>query len=92
MTANYLCSYCLQERNRNTVKESTDLRKLAKNALTPIERKLKGLYTKYINQNEKRDREISTSNLVQMLIEESTDPRNLVSIIDFGQFLLLMTQ
>lgn len=56
-----------------------DLRKLAKNALNPIDKKLRGLYTKESNRYEKRDKEISTSNLVQMLIEEATDLRNLVS-------------
>ncbi len=63
----------------NTVKDSVDLRKLAKNALQPIEKKLKGMYTKEANRKDRRDKEISTSNLVQMLIEESTDKRNLVS-------------
>ncbi|KAH8118429.1 hypothetical protein DFH11DRAFT_1686601 [Phellopilus nigrolimitatus] len=61
----------------NAVKESVDLRKLAKTALIPIDRKLRGLYAKDSNRNDKRDKEISTSNLVQMLIEEATDLRNL---------------
>lgn len=56
-----------------------DLRKLAKNALYPIEKKLRGLYSKENSRNEKRDKEVSISNLVQMLIEEATDLRNLVS-------------
>lgn len=63
----------------NAVRESTDLRKLAKNALIPIERKLKGYYTRDLDRNDRRDKEITTSNLVQMLIEEATDLRNLVS-------------
>ena len=62
------------------MKEAVDLRKLAKNALSPIEKKLRGLYSKAINRNEKSDKEVSTSNLVQMLIEEATDLRNLVSL------------
>ncbi|KAI5124851.1 hypothetical protein M0805_007285 [Coniferiporia weirii] len=61
----------------NAVKESVDLRKLAKTALTPIERKLRGMYAKDANRNGGKDKEISTSNLVQMLIEEATDLRNL---------------
>lgn len=62
------------------MKESVDLRKLAKNALSPIEKKLRGLYNKESSKNEKGNKEISTSNLVQMLIEEATDLRNLVSV------------
>ena len=63
------------------MKESVDLRKLAKDALHAIEKKLRGLYSKESSKNEKRDKEVSTSNLVQMLIEEATDLRNLVSDI-----------
>jgi serine/threonine-protein kinase ATR len=49
---------------------------LAKNALNPIEKKLKGVYSA---SREKQEKEISTSNLVQMLIQEATSPANLVS-------------
>ena len=49
---------------------------LAKNALSPIEKKLKGIYT---TSRERAEREISTSNLVQMLIQEAADDANLVS-------------
>ena len=52
-----------------------NLRMLAKNALNPIEKKLKGIYSA---SKEKPEKEISTSNLVQMLIQEATDPVNLV--------------
>lgn len=62
----------------NAVKEAVDLRKLAKNALNPIEKKLKGIYAKESIKGEK-EKEVSTSNLVQMLIEEAMDLRNLVS-------------
>ena len=48
---------------------------LAKNALNPIEKKLKGIYS---SSKERQEKEISTSNLVQMLIQEATDPGNLV--------------
>ena len=48
---------------------------LAKNALNPIEKKLKGMYT---TSKERQDKEVSTSNLVQMLIQEATDYANLV--------------
>jgi serine/threonine-protein kinase ATR len=49
---------------------------LAKNALDPIGKKLKGIYSTSKGRTEK---EISTSNLVQMLIQEATNPANLVS-------------
>ncbi|KAF5387623.1 hypothetical protein D9615_000714 [Tricholomella constricta] len=62
---------------RNQVKASVDLRMLAKNALNPIEKKLKGIYS---TSKERQEREISTSNLVQMLIQEATDPANLASV------------
>lgn len=60
---------------RNAVKSSVDLRMLAKNALNPIEKKLKGIYS---TGRERQEKEISTSNLVQMLIQEATDSHNLV--------------
>ncbi|KAF8076761.1 hypothetical protein FPV67DRAFT_1472577 [Lyophyllum atratum] len=62
---------------RNQVKASVDLRMLAKNALNPIEKKLKGIYS---TSKERQEREISTSNLVQMLIQEATDPANLAKM------------
>lgn len=74
--------------DKNAVKASTDLRDLAKNALTPIEKKLKGIYTPgsptaTAHARERasavREKEVTTSNLVQMLIQEATDPVNLVS-------------
>lgn len=52
-----------------------DLHVLAKDALNPIEKKLKGIYAA---SKERQEKEISTSNLVQMLIQEATDPVNLV--------------
>ncbi|CCL98247.1 uncharacterized protein FIBRA_00241 [Fibroporia radiculosa] len=59
-----------KERNRATV----DLRRLAKDALKPIEKKLKGIYT---TSRERPEKETSTSSLVQMLIQEATDTANL---------------
>lgn len=64
----------------NNVAPSVDLKQLAKNALLPIEKKLKGIYS---IGKEKSEKEISTSSLVQVLIEESTSGANLV-----GQFRL----
>ncbi|KAG6832347.1 hypothetical protein H0H87_001811 [Tephrocybe sp. NHM501043] len=61
-------------RDRNQVKASVDLRMLAKNALNPIEKKLKGIYS---TSKERQEKEISTTNLVQMLIQEATNPSNL---------------
>jgi len=49
---------------------------LAKHALNPIEKKLKGIYSA---SKERQEKEISTSNLVQMLIQEATNSVNLVS-------------
>ncbi|KAH8096675.1 hypothetical protein BXZ70DRAFT_1032531, partial [Cristinia sonorae] len=63
--------------NVNTVRASVDLRKLAKNALNPIEKKLKGIYS---TGKEKTEREISTSSLVQILIQEATDESNLAKM------------
>jgi len=57
------------------VKALTDLKVLAKNALDPIGKKLRGIYASNGKGNLK---EISTSNLVQMVIQEATDPANLV--------------
>ncbi|KAI6100243.1 hypothetical protein F5141DRAFT_1009738 [Pisolithus sp. B1] len=76
----------LQDRERrNAVKSSTDLRHLAKNALRPIERKLRGVYSPW-NVKSKTlggtgdEREISTGNLVQMLIQEAVDDANLAKM------------
>ena len=69
----------IQEREaqrRNTVRDSVDLRHLAKNALYPIQKKLKGIYSM---GKERSEKEISTSSLVQILIQEATDEANLVS-------------
>jgi len=65
--------------DRNIVKQSIDLRMLAKNSLFPIEKKLRGIYSKESNRN--REKEVSTSNLVQIVIEEATDMRNLVKAL-----------
>jgi len=46
-------------------------------SLNPIEKKLKGIYS---NNKERNEREVSTSNLVQMLIQEATDLNNLVGL------------
>jgi hypothetical protein len=61
---------------RNNVKPSVDFRMLARNALNPIEKKLKGIYS---TSKERHEKEISTSNLVQMLIQDATSDANLVS-------------
>ncbi|KAI6024462.1 hypothetical protein EDC04DRAFT_2869391 [Pisolithus marmoratus] len=70
---------------RNAVKSSTDLRHLAKNALRPIERKLRGVYSPWNVKSRTHggtgdDREISTSNLVQMLIQDAIDDANLAKM------------
>ena len=66
------------KKGSHTPKVKSDLRVLAKQALNPIEKKLKGIYS--TNTKERIEREVSTSNLVQMLIQEATDLGNLVSL------------
>ena len=53
-----------------------DLRMLAKSALGSIEKKLRGIHR---TSRDRVEKEVSTSNLVQMLIQEATDNANLVS-------------
>ncbi|EIN10974.1 hypothetical protein PUNSTDRAFT_63830 [Punctularia strigosozonata HHB-11173 SS5] len=68
-----------RKRASNHVRSSTDLRQLAKSSLYPIEKKLKGIYATN-KERERSEREVSTSNLVQMLIQESTDLANLAKM------------
>lgn len=71
----------LQERHaRNGVREPIDPRRFAKEALERIKQKLQGMYVKDNNPNERRDKEIATNNLVQLLIEEAIDLRNLAKM------------
>lgn len=49
---------------------------LARNALNPIEKKLNGVH---MMNKERLEKEVSTSTLVQILIQEATDRGNLVS-------------
>jgi hypothetical protein len=60
------------------VAASVDLKQLAKNALNPIEKKLKGIYTV---GKERPEKEISTSSLVRILVEEAMDLGNLVRLV-----------
>jgi serine/threonine-protein kinase ATR len=94
-SAQSLISLCLQDRepsksskksSSHTPKVKTDLRVLAKQALNPVEKKLKGIYS--TNSKERIEREVSTSNLVQMLIQEATDLSNLVRIHSSPCFVL----
>ena len=64
-------------RRSTTVKNTTNMKTLAKSSLHPIEKKLKGIYTTSV---ERAEREITTTNLVQMLIAEATNLSNLVRI------------
>ncbi|CAK5275112.1 unnamed protein product [Mycena citricolor] len=61
-----------RRQSRNGVKASANLKSLAKNALDPIERKLKGL--------QDNNKVVSTSNVVQKLIQEATDAANLAKM------------
>jgi FATC domain len=67
----------LQERKRETV-SSLDLRKLALNALDPIEKKLQGM---------EAEKQISVSNQVDKLIQEATSLQKLVRSF-FSQFIV----
>lgn len=49
---------------------------LAKSALSLIEKKLRGIHR---TSRDRVEKEVSTSNLVQMLIQEATDNANLAS-------------
>jgi serine/threonine-protein kinase ATR len=49
---------------------------LAKSALSSIEKKLRGIHR---TSRYRVEKEVSTSNLVQMLIQEATDNANLAS-------------
>jgi hypothetical protein len=49
---------------------------LAKSALSSIEKKLRGIHR---TSRDRVEKEVSTSNLVQMLIQEATDNANLAS-------------
>ncbi|KAF7432763.1 serine/threonine-protein kinase M1 [Pleurotus ostreatus] len=66
-----------KERDRkNQVKDSVDLKMLAKNALVPMEKRLKGYYSpKDLHRGPTK--EVSVSNLVQLLIQGATDLDNL---------------
>uniref|UniRef100_A0A0W0G3C2 non-specific serine/threonine protein kinase n=1 Tax=Moniliophthora roreri TaxID=221103 RepID=A0A0W0G3C2_MONRR len=68
------------EKRHTNVRASTDLKKLARDALVPIEKKLRGLSSTVSKEKQFYDKEISTSNLVQMLIQEATDLRNLAKM------------
>lgn len=66
----------------NSVKADIDLQSLARSALEPIGKKLSGIYTVGVltrNAADKaeREKEVSTNNLVQMLIQEASDLGNL---------------
>lgn len=56
------------------------MQSLAKSSLNPIEKKLRGIYS---TTKERHEREVSTSNLVQILIQEATDLANLVCVQRF---------
>ncbi|KAG7097441.1 hypothetical protein E1B28_004786 [Marasmius oreades] len=66
-----------EEKRRAQKKYNNDLKKFARDALDPIEKKLKGLTSTVSKEKHAYDKEISTSNLVQMLIQEAMDNKNL---------------
>ncbi|KAJ3818475.1 hypothetical protein EV361DRAFT_810329 [Lentinula raphanica] len=61
---------------KNSVKPATDLKSLAKNSLKGIEKKLRGHY-RPTPEKHAYEKEVSTSNMVQLLIQEATDNANL---------------
>ncbi|KAI0271954.1 hypothetical protein BGY98DRAFT_1091035 [Russula aff. rugulosa BPL654] len=62
---------------RNVNTSQIDLRMLAKSALGSIEKKLRGIHR---TSRDRVEKEVSTSNLVQMLIQEATDNANLAKM------------
>lgn len=67
-----------ESRQKNQGKTSIDT--LAKTALNKIERKLKGIYRPDTSKDRNiiQEKEVTTGNLVQILIQEATDDANLV--------------
>lgn len=61
------------------MQDSTDLVQLALGALQPIAKKLQGIYS--LSRDKEAEKEIPTSSLVQVLIAEATDLKNLVSYL-----------
>ncbi|PBK93781.1 hypothetical protein ARMGADRAFT_1100399 [Armillaria gallica] len=68
-----------RSKTRNQVKGQVNLRDLAQGALGLIERKLRGVYSTS-KEKPAHQKEISTSNLVQMIIQEATDEANLAKM------------
>ncbi|KAF8592595.1 hypothetical protein K439DRAFT_1625944 [Ramaria rubella] len=65
----------------NTLKGEVDLRKLAQEALFPIEKRLQGVYTLGAGAEDwKGGKEMSTSNLVETLIQEAKSNKNLAKM------------
>lgn len=63
----------------NALKDEVDLRKLAKDALLPIQKKLQGIYTSGEGRDDwKEGKEMTTGNLVDTLIQEAKSNKNLV--------------
>jgi len=60
----------------NALKDEVDLRQLAKGALMPIQKKLQGIYTPWDSRDD--GKEMSTSNLVDALIQDAKSLKNLV--------------
>ena len=63
---------------RNKVKASEDIRNLAASELNSIGKKLKVIYDYARGRERLENQEISTGNLVQILIQEATSTTNLV--------------
>ncbi|KAH9938115.1 uncharacterized protein B0H18DRAFT_1080892 [Fomitopsis serialis] len=61
----------------NATRANIDLRKLALDALSPIAKKLNGIYT---TSPERPEKETSTSNLVEMLIRQASSNANLAKM------------
>ncbi|KAF8329612.1 hypothetical protein F5887DRAFT_1183719 [Amanita rubescens] len=67
----------LEREPAKRVKSSADLSMLARNALKPIQKKLNGVH---MMNKERLEKEVSTSTLVQILIQEATDNANLAKM------------
>lgn len=74
-------------RKGNQVQDATDLVALARSALLPIQKKLQGIYN--LSREKELEKEIPISSMVQVLITEATDLKNLVRVFSPRQWHLV---
>ena len=78
-----------KSRSKGQDAEDTSINALARKALVPIERKLRGVQAGYVAPNQPAPtKEITVSNQVEALIQEATSPVNLARMyIGWGAYL-----